>query len=68
MKTATPDLPSDFPLRYVGRKEAALILGISVRSVDRLDGNDPSFPKARRILGRRRWWLPDLLDWMNQSS
>jgi|GEM_PF-5742535 predicted DNA-binding transcriptional regulator AlpA len=68
MKTTSPPFPPDFTLRYVGRKEAACVIGFSLRTLDRLASNDRTFPKARRIRKRRRWLLQELLTWMDEQS
>ncbi len=61
--------PSDASTkRYVGRKEAAYVLDISMRTLDRLSANDPTFPKASRIGRHRKWLLQELLDWMKRQS
>lgn len=58
--------PDESNVRYVGRQEAARVLGISVRHLIRLANNDPTFPPIRRIGRHPKWFLPDLLSWMEQ--
>lgn len=57
-------IPDGSTLRYVGRDEAARILGVSTRTLDRLATNDPTFPKASRIGRHPKWLLHELLEWM----
>lgn len=54
---------------YVCRKQAAKFLDISTRTLDRLAGNDPTFPKGRRVTSRsRRWSLRELDAWMQSRD
>ena len=66
MKDALSAPHDDLGMRYVGRKEAANLLGISLRVLDRLARNEPTFPKASRISSHRKWYLPELMDWAKQ--
>ena len=67
MKNTLSNLPDALGLfRYVGRKEAAYVLGISERFLDRLR-HEPGFPPARRINGSPKWRLVALLVWMEQQ-
>ena len=60
------ELITEYGINYVGRKEAARILGMSTRKLDMLDadhGPDRSFPASKRLGGRRKWLLRNLLAW-----
>ena len=59
-------LIEELGLRYVVRHEAAELLGISLSTLDRLDGDkseERTFPQSRRLGGRRKWLIRDLLVW-----
>ena len=59
-------LIEELGLRYVDRYEAAELLGISLSTLDRLDGDEMeerTFPQSRRLGGRRKWLIRDLLVW-----
>lgn len=51
--------------RYVQKKEACAILGVSRATFDRWR-KEQGFPKSRNPnpKGRCIFWLPELLDWM----
>lgn len=57
--------PGD-PCRYVGPKEAARVIGVSVRTLSRLANNDPTFPPTKYVGRNPKWWLESLLEWMDQ--
>ena len=60
------ELIDEYSLRYVDRKEAARILGMSTRKLDMLDadhGHDRTFPASKRLGGRRKWLLRALVEW-----
>jgi len=68
MTTIPPSRSLNSLPRYVGRIEAAHIIGFSVRTLDRLASNDPTFPVARKVGRHPRWLLQDLLDWMDEQT
>jgi predicted DNA-binding transcriptional regulator AlpA len=51
--------------RYVQKKEACNICGISRATLDRWR-NTLGFPKNHNPGGRCLFWLPDILNWMAQ--
>ena len=69
MSVVAPGCPNpSFVDRYVGREEAAKILGVSVRTLDRLANNDPTFPRPRKIGRSPKWLLSELIAWMEDRK
>jgi len=63
---STDQLVEELGLRFVDRRESAELLGISLATLDRLDKDtspDRTFPKSKRLGGRRKWLLRDLFAW-----
>lgn len=68
MKPAFSISSPDFTFRYVGKKEAAQVIGFSGRTLSRYSRHQLAFPPIRRIGKDPKWFLQGLLDWMEGTT
>lgn len=47
-------------IALISKKDAAMMLGISTRSLDKLRSQDDRFPSEIRIMGAVRWRVTDI--------
>ena len=64
-ETESPAPPERLALN---RNETAALLGISLTSLWRLERTDPTFPRAVKIGGLRRWLPDELRAWLRQTN
>jgi len=54
--------------RAINSREAAELLGISLATLYRMTSNGSTFPKGTKIGRARRWWISDLVNWMERRA
>ena len=64
-----PKKPNPDDERLLSKQQAARLLGISVRSLDRYTA-DPTvdLPPPRMIMGRRKFWRDSLIQWIEDQG
>lgn len=62
----TSEVPPE--LTAIGPKVVAKMLGISVRHLNAIRGDDPSFPPARMCGSLPRWHPLDILEWLRKPA
>ena len=57
-------MPVQFSAQALNKKQVGEMLGLSLRSVDRLRQSDPLFPKGFKLMGSVRWLAEDVASYL----